>query len=238
MKQIIISLDQETVVALNKNNWTLCCFLGCQSDNSTGGAPLCWNVTKFFLNSVQIKWENDLCAYISTSPINNYSQIYIPQPFNQKEAKTSIVTTSIFKIKQQERMLIDENYEIKIDSDNIQDNVLIKNNSNIGFSSGICVGDNLNEYCGICALSLFGNNSIRVAPNGKVFVMFSAKDIQVNMAVFKSENKGMLIDLNGASNDTRIVEYSINKGWSADGSTWATKYTDGTNLQELMITHE
>lgn len=240
---LIINLSQDTVMELNKGSYTLCCFLACQSPNANLGKPLCWGVTKTFLNSVRISWQDSLCGYISTSSITENASIYIPQPLTmfQPAAVTSknavdAVTASTYQIQLHQRMLIQNYGAISIDQNNSYNTVLIQNNTSTPYSSGIGILDNLdNKYYGICALNLFGNNNIQIAPVNKAFLMFSSKDVQHNTVISVSESAGMLIDFNGSIDNTRTVSYDINCGWSSNQEVWGVTYPGGTDLKNLLI---
>lgn len=234
---LIINLSQETVMELNKGNYTLCSFLACQSPNANLGEPLCWGVTKTFLNSVRISWQDSLCGYISTSSIAENAIIYIPQPAaGTSRDAVDAVTASTYQIKLRQRMLIQNYGEISIDQINNNNTVLIQNDSTTRYLSGIGVLDNLdNKYYGICALNLFGNNNIQIAPVNKAFLMFSSKDVQHNTVISVSESAGMLIDFSGSIDNTRTVSYDINSGWSSNQESWGVTYPSGTNLGNLLI---
>ncbi|GEM_PF-4924525 len=240
---LTINLSQETVEKLNQGNFTLCCFLASKSDNALSCYPLCWNTfTKNFLKSILIEWEFDLSAYLSTSPISDNAVIYIPQPqksIPKQSARFTVkksVSGSNDKIELNQRMLIEDYGKITIDTNNTSPNVLIQNNSTDSYSTGICVySSDDDQYYGTCAFTLYGGNTISVAPVNKVFVMFSNKNIQNNTVISLSENQGLLIDFNGSNDNLRTVSYDINLGWSSNNQPWGTKIPARTFLSTILV---
>lgn len=231
---LIINFSSDTVEELNKGNYSLCCFLAYTSPNASQAEPLCWGVTKNFLNSVLIQWNDTLFAYISTSPITENQVIYIPELASSlPDSKTTAGTITEIKLKQ--RMVIQNYGVITIDTKNDAENVLIQNNSVNPYSSGICVCDASDDlYYGIAVFSTFGGHNIQIAPDNKAFLMFSSKNIQNNTVISISENPGILIDFNTSVNNSRTVWYDINTGWSSDDSSWGITYPSGTNLNDLL----
>ncbi len=233
---LTINLDQETVIELNKNRYTLCCLLSSQSKS---GFPLSWLVLNEFLNTIQIQWTDTLSAYITSSKIIDNTSIYIPQPetlsnFNYSSNSAKIAAT--YKIKLAQRMLIEEYGKISIDNTNATPTVAIENNTSTNYTSGIGIMNSTGQYYGISAESLYGNQNIHLSPNTSIFVMFTPLEIKVNTVLKIADQKGMLINFLNTENNTRAVSYNINTGWDAKNANWASKYPAGTDLQELLIT--
>ncbi|WP_428231396.1 hypothetical protein [Flavobacterium sp.] len=236
---LIINFSQETVEALNKENYTLCCFLACKSENTSAFTPLCWSVTKSFLKSVVIEWEYNLSAYLSTSEITDNKIIYIPQPefakTTSRSRSRSIMGTN-YRIAVQQRMLIKNYGEVIVDAENAFETVLIQNDSTTEYTTGLCIySNNDDQYYGNCAFKTYGGHTIKVAPANKAFLMVSSKDIQNSTVILKSENPGMLIDFTTSNDNSRTVTYDINNGWSSDGQVWGIQYPTGTNLKTLLV---
>lgn len=238
---LVINFSQETVEALNMENYTLCCFLACKSKSPSLFRPLCWSVTKKFMKSVLIEWEYNLSSYASTSEIAEDNVIYIPQPesasFNTAPLLKSIAASN-YKIELKQRMLIKNYGEILIDTDNTNkiDTVLIQNDSNSQYGTGICVYNNSDrKYYGSGVFKTFGGQVIEVAPVNKVFLMFSNNDIQRNTVILKSENRGILIDLTDSKDNSRTVSFDINNGWNSNKQTWGNLYPHGTELKKVLV---
>jgi len=234
---VIINLSQETVEQLNKQNYTLCCFLASKSENTSLFTPLCWSTTKGFLQSVLIQWEDSLCAYLSTSAIIENKVIYIPQPVaaGLEPASRQTIAGSNYKIALKERMLIENDGKVSIDTDNEFNNVLIQNNSPTPYSTGLCVyNTNDDLYYGNCVFNTNGKQNIKVSPVAKTFLMFTSKNIENNTVIFNAENQGMLIDLTSSKDNSRTVSYDINTGWSSNKQVWGKEYLAGTDLKTLL----
>lgn len=239
---LIINLSQETVEKLNKENYTLCCFLACKSNNKSLFTPLVWSVTDDFLESVWIEWEFSLSAYLSTSEIVENEIIRFPQiaslkPIISKRytAKVKSSAGSNYEIELQHRMLIEDFGKVSIDAINPSPTVLIQNDANREYSTGICIYDSTeDQYSGSCVFETNGNNIINVVPVNKAFLMFTSREMQKNTVVFKSENQGILVDLTTSVDNSRIVSYDINKGWSSYGQDWGKIYQSGADLRDLL----
>lgn len=232
-----INLSQNTVVSLNKGNYTLCCFLSNNSQNASQGEPLCWSITKDFLDSVQIEWNDTMLgAYVSSSPIEKNEIIYIPEltPLNSNNNKSA--TASIDSIQIKQRMVIEDYGMISIDTQNNNENILIQNDSTNQYTSGICVyntNDDTNN--GTCAFTIYGENNIQVAPVNSAFLMFSSRDVESNTVISVAENSGILIKFD-MQNNSRTVSYDMNTGWSSNNQTWGIGYPQNTDLNSLLFT--
>lgn len=236
---VIINFSQETVEELNKGGYTLCCFLASNTENAALFAPLCWSVTKGFLQSVLIEWEDRFCAYLSTSEIAANQVIYIPQSASAQSTDTSkkTIAGSSYQIEPKQRMLIENYGKVEIDANNASANVLIQNDSNNPYSTGLCVYNNSDDlYYGICVFNTYGRNTIKVSPVNKAFLMFSNNDIQNNTVIFNAENPGMLVDLTSSTDNSRTISYDINNGWSSNKQVWGKEYPAGADLKKLLLT--
>ncbi|WP_278020366.1 hypothetical protein [Flavobacterium ginsengisoli] len=235
---LITTFSQDTVEILNQGNYTLCCFLASKTENPSLFVPLCWSITKDFLQSVLIEWEDTLCSYLSTSEIKENSVIYIPQLGPQKGSATgrSSVSGSSYQIELKQRMLIENSGKVSVDSLNTFDNVLIQNNSNNRYSTGISIYNNSEEkYYGNCTFNSYYGQNIKIAPVNKAFLMFTNNNIENNTVVSIAENPGIMVDLTASADHSRTVSYDMNNGWSSNGQTWAKKYPSGTNLKTFLL---
>jgi hypothetical protein len=227
---IQISLDNQTLEALNSQGFTLCVFMACQSDNHASGMPLCWSVLKRFFNQVQISWTDSYFAYISSSEIKDKQIIFIPQP-----SKSEIVTGSSKAIQISQSMIIQENFITSIE-DNTDNHIQIYNKTNDAVSSGVGVSENGNMSSGTCVFPLHGNNSLSILPQNKIFLsMIPSSNIEVNMAISSLRQNGLLVDMDHAGND-QTIRYDINKGWQDYDSSWAKLIEANSNLSDLLIT--
>jgi hypothetical protein len=232
--KIILNCNNKTRDSLNQNKFSLCVFLAIQSPNQ--GSPLCWNVVNSFLNSLQISWDDLYVSYISTSEIKQGSTIFIAQP-QDSTANRSLVSSSTLKIMLKQQMVIDTNNAISIQN-NSANSIGIKNNTVQPFTSGIGVSDGSNKYFGISSFTLFGNNSLSINPVNKVFLMMAPQGtIQKNMVVTTTNQQGILIDLNGADNNLRTVEYNINNAWNLNDETWCSIHESGSDLSQILISN-
>jgi hypothetical protein len=239
---LIINFSQETLEILNKEKYTLCCFLACKSENTSSFVPLCWSVTKFFLRSVLIEWEFNLSAYFSTSEIVDNKIIFIPKVASLKskslKSKLESTTGSNYQIALEQRMLIGDDGKVDIDTENTSETVLIQNDSKTAYSTGICIFNyNDKQYYGNCVFKTYNGYNVKVAPVNKAYLMFTSKDTKSNTVILKSENPGMLVDFTTITpqDNSRTVFYDISSGWSANGQVWGKKYPSGTDLKSILV---
>jgi hypothetical protein len=232
--KIIVNCDDITRDSLNKNKLSLCVFLACQSPSQ--GSPLCWNVVNSFLNSLLISWKDLYATYISTSKINENSTLFITQPQDQQKNK-QLVSSSTFKILPKQQMVIDAFNAISIQN-NPANSIGIKNNTDHPFSSGLCVCDDSDNYYGVSAFELFGNNSLSINPVNKAFLMMVPQGtIDQNMVITSTNQQGILIDVENADNNTRTVQFDINNGWNSNDETWCSIHQSGSDLTQILISN-
>ncbi len=234
-RQVIINLDRNTVTALNRNNYSLCCFLASESASFRSGHVLCWNVIGSFFNTVQITVMHKFSSFVSSSCISKNSKIFIPAPIDLNGDFLSSVSASNYKIKLQQQMIIGPFNGVTIKENNGANNITLSSQSKTAFSAGICVSDGLFNYGGICAFTLYQTSPLSILPIKEIFLMMiPGHSIAVNSVVKKSPYDGILIDLHGAPNKTRTLGYDINAGWSYSSS-WAEEYKSQTDLSGLLI---
>jgi hypothetical protein len=238
---LTINFSQETVEALNSGKYNLCCFLACESVNASSFTPLCWGVTTVFLKSVLIEWEFNLCSYLSTSEIVDNKIIYIAPleaSTSRSTSKFKSVAGSTFEVALKQRMLIGDYGKVSVDTQNTLQNVLIQNDSSTAYATGICIYSITDQqYYGNCVFNTYGNNSIKVAPANKAFLMFTNQDIQNNTVILNSVNPGILIDLNTCEGEdnSRTVSFDINTAWNSNNQIWVKTFPTGSNLKSILV---
>ena len=237
MYSIIINFDEETFRKLNEGKYNLYCFLASRSPNRSSAVPLCWGAANFFLQTLKLEWENRICAFVSTSQIKENDVVFIP-PYNSsmshrfeelvsEVAVSTGVTGSIKPIQLKQRMLIGDQGQISVDTNNNDDTVLIQNNSRKEFTTGICILDTLNKkYVGSSAFDIIGGTTIKVVPENKIFLTLSTRKVQTNTVIIYAENSGILIDLTGSPNNQELYGIILKK----DG-VQITKFGGKTILQ-------
>ena len=86
----------------------------------------------------------------------------------------------------------------------------------------------------MCAFELHGGNLDVMEPIEKVLLMFASNTKNTGTVIYKSYGPGLMIDL--TQNQTRNVNYDINKDWEWGGASWAVEYKPNTNLVPILIT--
>jgi hypothetical protein len=232
---VIVEFNSETVVILNKNGYSMCCFMACESESGGAQFPLCWDVTKFFLESVCVSWYDDLIAYCSTSALADRSLIIIPQPESIPASKFSSVSAVSRRITMNEQMVIGPEGSTTVET-GFGSNVAIMNNSSIQYVGGLGVKGGDEVYYGICGINLYGHQSLGIKPLGAVFlVIVPGTFIEPNMSVEILYQIGVLVDVSKSSTKSRSICYDINAGWSPSDNSWIKHYSAPCQLGEILI---
>ncbi|MEU1630271.1 hypothetical protein ABZ746_34230 [Streptomyces sp. NPDC020096] len=217
---VTINLDDDTVNALTDNGYHLCGFKAVQSQ-AAAGKPLVWFTTEKFQNRIDIRWQVNYTAYISTTtdPDNN----------------TQIVASS------QTAIALGQTWELpgsKIVGD--PGMIGIHNTTQTPYTCGLAqAGDASTAPALICAFPLYGGGLDAIIPIEKVLLTFATKPVNTGTVFEQSFTPSILIDLTAASANTRTVSYDMNKNWSwGDNSlaTWGQQLPAKTDLTDLLIT--
>lgn len=218
--QVKIDMSQETVDALSQSNYSLYCFRAALCWDKAG-VPLVWKKQNYSLSTV-LEILEVYEAYTShqqfkpgteINPGNSYP-INIGQILEvQKAAGTG---------------------EVK--PNGTAGAISIYNKTQTQFTCGISMkaDDSFNP---IIALPLFGDKTQVIIPVQKILLLFSTRQVKAGTAIVKAESISILIDLTESQENTRTVNYDINKGWDWGGGVWAQTFTASTNLTQVLIAH-
>lgn len=219
--KVTIDMSQDTVKALNERGYFLYAFKGVKMEGgSKGAAPLVWVKLKTFSLNTEIKWTVDYQAYTSTQQI---------QP------NTIITASASYPITLGQTLKVDSDSGIgTVFQGGTQGAITINNRTTTQFACGIMVKSD-NDSNPICALPLYGKSEDIMAPIEKVLIMFATKDVKTGTVIEKSITDSILIDMTGATDNKRIVNYKINDSWDWDKGTWAQTYDPDEKLAPLLI---
>lgn len=215
---IQISMPQATVAALGQGGYQLYAFKGVQTTVG-GGSPVVWFSTNVFSLNTTIDWAEQYQAYTSLSQIVPNGQIVASAAYDASLGQTLDVTGST-GIGQ----MVNGGTSTAIS---------INNQTSTQMACGISeVVDGTSSP--LCVFPLYGNNMDVMAPIEKVLLMFSTLPVNTGTVVFQAYSQGVLIDLTGQN--SRQVNYDINKGWSWGGGAWGTIVPAQAELVPLLIT--
>jgi hypothetical protein len=227
--------NNDTVVALNKGNYSMCCFLACNPGSSKGGYPLCWNVTTQFLASVRVLWYDELIAYCSSSTLKDNSSIFVPQPLCDVKNFACNESAVSRMIAVKERMIIGP-YGSTTVKTNPNCNVGIVNNSSTPCVAGLGIKGSSGFYSGICGFNLYRNSPLGLKPvNSILLAIGMVTAITQNMAVGSLAQSGILIDVSKSSTQSQSMSYDINTGWSPVDVSWVVPYAANDDLGAILL---
>ncbi len=216
-----IAMDDATVNGLAAGNFSLYAFKAVQTKIG-GGQPVVWFKTKEFSLSTVVTWSLDFGAYTSKTQII---------------ANANIVASASYPINLGQILEVQQPRGTgAVKQDGTADAISIYNTTNTPFTCGISVkAGNSSNANAICAFPLFGENTNVIVPIEKVLVMFASDEVNTGTVIEKAFTSSFLVDMTGASNNTRQIKYDINASWDAGGAGWANKQKPNVQLAPLLI---
>jgi hypothetical protein len=214
-----IAMDDATVNSLAGENFSLYAFKAVQT-NIGGGQPVVWFKTKEFSLSTVVTWSLDFGAYTSKTQIIANANIVASAsyPINLGQILEVQQPTGTGAVKQ----------------DGTDDAISIYNKTNTPFTCGISVKAG-NSSNAICAFPLHGESTNVIVPIEKVLVMFASDEVNTGTVIEKAFTSSFLVDMTGATDNTRQIKYDINASWNAGGAGWANKQKPNVQLAPLLI---
>jgi hypothetical protein len=234
--QISIAMSASTVQSLTQSSYILYAFKAVQ-DSDTAGVPVVWqNMTSYFANTT-VTWTEQYQAWIGPpSALTQSTPITPGQTQGMTTGQTWQVTSSAGGT---------------VSSTGAASAVSISNATNSQFTCGLSVYTT--AYAPVCAFPLYGGNLQVITPLLQVLLLFSTMNVAAGtivpssftaaplkrakpqMAALAAFTPGVLIDMTGAPNNERSVNYDVNGGWSWGGAAWGTPVSSGANLVPLLI---
>lgn len=215
---IVVNMSTTTVNELTASNYQLFGFKAVQSTMG-GGVPVVWFASSNYSTSTQVSWSESYMAYTASS-----SQI----------SGGTIDASFTVPIDLGQTLTVDSSDGTgTVSGGGTPGAISINNTSGVQFTTGIGQ-DVLGQSSPMCAFPLYGGLDV-IMPIEKVLLMFSTTPLNNGSVVEQSYSPGLLIDLTGAPNNTRTVNFDINAGWSFDGIDWATPVPANETLVPILV---
>lgn len=212
---INIELSPETIGALAQNGYTLYALKAVKT-MARGGAPLLWYGATDFTSVMQVVWEDQYAAFISTSQII---------------ANGVVVATARVDIGLDQTAYVAQTGRMTVGADGVAGAVSILNQGDQQWTTGlfqsIAAWPSL-----VCALPLYGQALDVIAPVEQVLLMFSTNTASTGTVTYRAWAPGLLVDL--SAQNTSTVQFDINTGWNPLGAS-ATQVNANQDLVPLLI---
>jgi hypothetical protein len=215
----VVHIEDSTELAKMKDaGYNLFAFKAVKS--SAKGAPTVWFETGNYLKNTSISWEQKYQAYISGDEL---------------QADVTILASNYENMDLGWVMDVDPNGNCKVDPNGpVKTGISVYDEQ--GGEEWTCgistkVGDQFNI---LCAFPLYQDNLIAMQPIEKVLLIFATDKITTGTVKMQAFGPGILIDLTGAPQNTRTVDYSLSSGWNWEGS-WARRVSPKSDLNPLLI---
>lgn len=214
---ITINMSDDTVIKLLDGGFKLYAFKAVQTSQG-GGLPTVWFTSDEFEANTVVTWQEKFQAYVSRSQIvpggkivaSSSYPINFGQTLEVGPGGTGTVTGQV-----------DPNLPI-----------YVENTTTTQYTSGISqLHDDV--YTPLCALPLYGLNTVTIRPIEKVLLMFATDQINTGTVIEQSFSSGALIDLTTDVN--RQVTYEINQGWGPKQASWLTLIPSRSALADYLI---
>jgi hypothetical protein len=217
---ITITMNQDTVVALQAGGYSLYGFKGVQT-TLQGGAPLVWLQSRQFSLNTVISWEEKYQAYTSLSQIIPNGQI---------------VASAAYDIRLGHTLQVDNTSGTgRVVTGGTANAISINNVTSTPMLCGISqVQGTTGSATPLCAFPLTGLGLDTFAPIQLVMLEFATAAVNTGTVVLQAFSQAILVDLTVQSE--LAVSFDINNGWSANGSPDAQFYPAGTNISPLLLT--
>lgn len=214
--QITINIDPTDLQIIKDQGQSLYFFKSVQASGN-GGITVWYKIeTSDLLSTNTFTWTDDYKAFNSISDIKNNVQI---------------IPGNVLAIQLGNVILIDSSGNLSITSDVYEGCISYVNSASKMYTVGYIQTDNVT-----CAFQINGGNSSRImAPINKVALIFATDNITIGTIITKAMSSGVLIDMNGATNNSRSVNYKTADGWTSNTETWAYNFPSFTQLSTILI---
>jgi hypothetical protein len=92
-------------------------------------------------------------------------------------------------------------------------------------------------YAALCAFPLNGGEfSLALTPVETVLLMWASRTINTGTVIVTGYSSGLLIDMTGAPQGTREVQYDTSNGWKLNNQAWTEQVAINTLLAGVLIT--
>ncbi|QKX03622.1 hypothetical protein HN014_01390 [Aquimarina sp. TRL1] len=215
-----IQMSAETVAALKSQGYSLYGFKSVEASGS--GEPTVWfklEKDKLLTNTV-IHWEEQFQGYNSTSQVSE---------------SVTITASNTINADLNDLITIDSAGNLNGSSSGPKGAISFLNKASQQFTVGISqVVENTPNI--LCAFPILGSGSARsITPITTIALIFSTNIVETATVITRAMSSGALIDLTGAPNNSRTLDFSLDTGWGANGATWLKKFNAFTSMSSLLI---
>lgn len=213
-----IQISPDDVATLKSQGYSLYAFKAVAA--SGAGSPTVWfNLpAEKLLTNTTITWTEDFQGYNSTDTIDPNTVI----------TASNTIGTDLGQL-----ITIDIAGNLSTTDGGEDEAVSFLNQDTQQYTVGINQVIN-GESNILCAFPMLGAGSSRVIePITKIALIFSTEQIVTATVITKAMSDGAFIDLTGVS--SRSANYSVDKGWSANGATWLNEFNAFADLKALLI---
>jgi hypothetical protein len=192
---ITIKMDQPTVDALNKANFSLYAFKSVKTSQS--GYPLVWFKADSFGLNTTINWSENYGAYTAKYQEIPQGEISVINDYPINLGNTLDVT--------------DSSGTGKVNPAGTSGAISLNNTTKTPFLCGIgTIADD--TFTPNCAFDLFGMTKDIITPIEKVVLMFTTEQLNTGTVVEQAYTEAIQIDL--TKEPSRIIGYEINDSWN------------------------
>ncbi len=215
-----VKMTPETVQALKDQGYSLYGFKSVEASGS--GEPTVWfklDQNKLLTNTV-ITWEEEFQGYNSTSQVSD---------------NVTITASNTIDTNLNDLITINAAGNLSSTNNGPQGAISFLNMATQQFTVGVSQKVD-NETNILCAFPILGNGAARaITPITTIALIFSTSVIETATVITRAMSSGALINLTGAPGNSRIVDFGLDTGWSAEGATWLNNFNAFTSMSSLLI---
>lgn len=214
---ISISLDNETLAALQANGYQLQVFKGVKGPSS--GRPTLWSGITTFAPQVKLSWQVQYGGYTDLQTLQNG---IVVNASGQRQMELGDTLT------------LESDGSLSLSTNGMEGAFAIASNQTQEWLCGLTQSMNGAAPSAICAFPLFGQQTDYMEPYETVALVFASGQIDTGTVVEEAESSFCLVTLSG-SNTSIGLSFDINKGWDTNGNPAAAVFQNSVSLASKLI---
>ncbi|MGZ8284333.1 MAG: hypothetical protein ACXW27_07440 [Allosphingosinicella sp.] len=200
---------------------SLYAFLGFQTSNSSA-VPLVFGAKTQLAQSMNFAWTESYGGFASQTLLSEG----VSDP-----SKRTIELASSAPAQLGQALTLSSTFGFDATTDGQAGALTFRNGRSAEATCGLCYGDGLTP---VCAARLIPGIDLVIAPVQIVFLMLSSSRYDEGSWVFKSQGKGVMVDMTGADARTVTFDIAAPDGWRETANIWAQPVPPGTALAGLL----